>query len=220
MYGLADHIIVHTARSRDELVRGFDVPAHKVSVIEHGVNRIVPKTSLSRPEAKERLGLTGEEKAILFFGNIVPYKGLEYLLDAVRELVLEDEAYRLIIAGRSQVHDAYWKERIKPRIADGLNQLILRTSFVSDEDVELYFKAADVLVLPYLAIFQSGVLFLAYAFGLPVIACDVGALRDDILVGKTGYVCPPKDVRSLKEVIAQFFKSIVQPARTGETVYR
>ena len=143
----------------------------------------------------------------MFFGNIVPYKGLEYLLDAVRELVLEDEAYRLIIAGRSQVHDAYWKERIKPRIEDGSNQLILRTSFVPDEDVEVYFKAADVLVLPYLAIFQSGVLFLAYAFGLPVVACDVGALRDDILVGKTGYVCPPRDVRSLKGIIAQFFSS-------------
>jgi glycosyltransferase involved in cell wall biosynthesis len=206
MYRLVDHIIVHTSTARDELIREFDVPEHKVSAIECGVNRIVPKTPLSREEAKRQLGLTSQEKAVLFFGNILPYKGLEYLVDAVRQLLRQDETYRLIIAGRSQLHKSYWREKIEPRLADALGEkVILRTSLISDEGVEVYFKAADVLVLPYLMIFQSGVLFVAYAFGLPVIASDVGAFRDDIVSGKTGYICLPRDVTSLAEAIAAFF---------------
>jgi D-inositol-3-phosphate glycosyltransferase len=206
MYRLVDHIIVHTDRAKEELIREFSVPEQKVSVIEFGVNRIVPKTALSRDEAKRQLGLTSQEKAVLFFGNILPYKGLEYLVDAVRQLSREDETYRLIIAGRNQLDKAYWQEKIKPRLVDGFrDKVILRTSLIPDEDAEVYFKAADVLVLPYLVIFQSGVLFMAYAFGLPVIASDVGAFRDDIVSGKTGYICLPHDVTSLAAAITEFF---------------
>ena len=64
--------------------------------------------------------------------------------------------------------------------------MILRIQFIPDEEMELYFKAADVLVLPYKEIFQSGVLFLAYSFGLPVIATDVGSFREDIVEGQDG----------------------------------
>jgi glycosyltransferase involved in cell wall biosynthesis len=206
MYRLADHIIVHTDRSKTDITRQFNIHARKVSVIGFGVNRIVPKTSLSRGEAKQQLGLSVDDKALLFFGNVLPYKGLEYLLDAARDLLRKDRSYRVVIAGRNQLHEAYWREKIAPRLADRLSDsVICRTAFVRDEEVEVYFKAADVLVLPYLAIFQSAVLFVAYSFGLPVIASDVGAFRDDIAVGKTGYICSPNDVSSLKAVIGEFF---------------
>ena len=76
-----------------------------------------------------------------------------------------------------------------------------------DVDTEIYFKATDLLVLPYVHIFQSGVLFLAYNFGLPVIASDVGSLRDDIVVGRTGFVCKPRDPIDLAKEIEKYFSS-------------
>ena len=73
--------------------------------------------------------------------------------------------------------------------------------------MELYFKAADVLIVPYVHIFQSGVPFLAYSFGLPVIATDVGSLREDIIEGRTGFVCQPEDSSALARTIDKYFES-------------
>jgi len=71
----------------------------------------------------------------------------------------------------------------------------------------MYFKAADVLIVPYVQIFQSGVPFLAYSFGLPVIATDVGSLRQDIVEGRTGFICRAKDSSDLANMIHQYFDS-------------
>jgi D-inositol-3-phosphate glycosyltransferase len=79
--------------------------------------------------------------------------------------------------------------------------------FIPDHEVEIYFKAADVLVLPYRDIFQSGVLFLAYSFGLPVIATDIGSFKDAIIEGETGFICRACDSSDLARVIGRYFDS-------------
>src|SRR6185436_14841474 len=84
---------------------------------------------------------------------------------------------------------------------------VLRMEFIPDEEMELYLKAADVTVLPYTRIFQSGVLFLAYSFGLPVIASDVGSLREDVVEGETGFICKPEDSLDLAKTIERYFSS-------------
>ena len=84
---------------------------------------------------------------------------------------------------------------------------MLRGDYIPDEETELYFKAADVLVLPYRHIYQSGVLFLGYSFGLPVLAADVGPLKDEIVEGKTGFVFRPEDSVGLATTIEQYFAS-------------
>jgi D-inositol-3-phosphate glycosyltransferase len=205
-YALADRILVHTERMRSELQSEFNVVPSKVSVIPYGLNNAVPNTTLTSAEAKRKLGLAQSHKAVLFFGNIAPYKGLEYLIEAMRFLAPKDSDYRLIIAGRCKNCESYWttlRERLsRPELR---SCVIERIEYVSDADTEIYFKAADVLVLPYLFIFQSGVLFLSYNFGLPVIASDVGSLRDDILEGITGFVCRPKNPVDLAKRIEEYF---------------
>jgi glycosyltransferase involved in cell wall biosynthesis len=64
-----------------------------------------------------------------------------------------------------------------------------------------------VVALPYKHIFQSGVLFMAYSFGLPVIATDVGSLREDVAEGQTGFLCSPGDPDALAEAIEKYFES-------------
>ncbi|MCU1308152.1 MAG: glycosyltransferase, partial [Acidobacteriaceae bacterium] len=86
-------------------------------------------------------------------------------------------------------------------------QVIQKIEFIPDDQTEFYFKAADVCVLPYTEIFQSGILFLAYTFGLPVIATDVGSFGEDIIEGSTGFVCKPCDPDDLAEAIQGYFDS-------------
>ena len=207
-YRLADQLFVHTEQMKRELRTDFGVPDRKISVIPFGINSTVPDTALTSAEAKQRLGLTVREKAVLFFGNIAPYKGLEYLVEAMALLAQTDPDYRLIIAGRPKNCPDYWAD-VRQRIARaGLGTCVIeRIEYVSDADTELYFKAADVLVLPYTYIFQSGVLFLGYNFGLPVIAADVGSLKEDIIEGKTGLVSRPRDPGHLAECIKTYFAS-------------
>ena len=209
-YRLCDHIFVHTEQMKVELCQHFAVADTSVSVIPFPINNASPDTELTSAEAKRRLGLRTDEKAILFFGRIRPYKGAEYLLDAFRVLSAAKQTdYRLIVAGEPIKGCGNYLQELQGSVGDEFDrdQVIWRTGFIPDDEVELYFKAADVLVLPYKEIFQSGVLFLAYAFGLPVVATDVGSFREDIVEGSTGFLCKPGDPSDMAKAIETYFAS-------------
>lgn len=209
-YRLADHIFVHTERMKAELVKDFGVSERNVTVIPFGINNSVPNTTvMTSEEAKRRLGIQDGEKTILFFGRIGPYKGLEYLVAALGELLQKDKTYRLIIAGKAKAGSEAYCDDIRRRIGVEIERgrVVEHIGFVPDEQTELYFKAADLLVLPYTDIFQSGVLFLGYSFGLPVVASDVGSMRDDVVEGRTGLLCRPRDSIDLANTIEAYFKS-------------
>lgn len=208
-YRLADYIFVHTEEMQRELSREFGVEIAKIGVIPFGIHNQVPTTSLSPSQAKERVGIRQSEKTVLFFGKIRPYKGLEYLAAAYCLLAQRSEEYRMIIVGKpGKGSERYWKE-IQEQISGHVHagRILVRTSYVPDDEVELYFKAADVLVLPYCNVYQSGVLFLGYSFGLPALVAAVGSLKDDIIEGQTGSVFKPKDPADLVQVIERYFAS-------------
>jgi D-inositol-3-phosphate glycosyltransferase len=208
-YYLADNIFVHTERMKSELLADFGVPDTKISIIPFGINNTAPNTGMTTIDAKRTFGLRSTNKVMLCFGQIAPYKGLEYLVDAFSELAKRDETYRLIVAGKVKPGQTEYWNKIRRKIDDSVfqDQIIVRIEHIPDEEVELYFKAADALIVPYIHIFQSGVPFLAYSFGLPVIATDVGSLREDIVEGKTGFVCQPRDSSDLARTIDKYFES-------------
>jgi glycosyltransferase involved in cell wall biosynthesis len=208
-YRLAHHIFVHTDKMKRELVEEFGVGQTAVSVIPYGINNAVPNTELTPDDAKRRLGIRLGEKTILFFGNIAPYKGLEYLVSAFEQIVAQGGEYRLIVAGRAKKGCEKYVAGIRQSLNHGGNRerAIVKIDFIPDDQTELYFKAADVCVLPYTHIFQSGVLFLGYSFGLPVIAADVGSLREDIIEGETGFLFRPADPDDLARTIKKYFAS-------------
>jgi glycosyltransferase involved in cell wall biosynthesis len=207
-YRLADHIFVHSEKMKLELIEEFGVQRNRVTVIPFGINNAVPNTGLTPREAKLRLGIGDGENTILFFGNIAPYKGLEYLVTAFQQILTRHDNYRLIIAGRQKSNETYWntiQEAIREDVLSG--RILLRADFIPDDQTEVYFKAADVLALPYRHIYQSGVLFLGYSFGMPVLVADVGSLRDEVVEGKTGFVFRPEDSSDLARAIERYFAS-------------
>jgi len=193
-----------------QLINEFNIDGKKIKVIPFGINTLIPVTDIKREEAKKKLGLNLSNKIILFFGRIAPYKGLELLISAFDRVVKSNDDYRLVIAGQTMDRNSkgYWKN-IKEMIVERELQkyIIQRIEYIPDEDIEIYYKSADVLILPYSHIFQTGVLFISYYFGLPVIATDVGSFREDIIDGKTGLVCNKNDEIGLSGKIIEYFNS-------------
>jgi glycosyltransferase involved in cell wall biosynthesis len=208
-YRLVDHIFVHTQKMKQELTEDFRVPEEAVTVLRHPINDAFPDTSLTPAEAKQRLGIKESERTLLFLGRITPYKGLEYLLEAFHQLGARDDSYRLIIAGQTKKGTEQYSQDIERliRTAGRGERIIFDNQFIPDEKMELYLKAADVLVLPYTDIFQSGVLFLGFTFGLPAIASDVGSFREDVVENRTGLLFRPRDSVDLARAIETYFTS-------------
>lgn len=208
LYKIADRIIVHTSLMRRELIKRFKVAENKVSVIPHGLNMWINITSTTREEAKKKFDLIEKNKVILFFGTINKYKGIETLLDALKILIEKDENFVLLMAGPTWKNEKYSNKIIQIIKKMGLEKNIIQNfEFVPDDRIEDYFKAADCIVLPYRKIYQSGVLFLAFRFGLPVIASNIGSLRESIEGINGGFVYSSNDSSDLSNKLVDYFES-------------
>lgn len=208
LYRLVDHIIVHTHRMKAQLAQDFGVAPDKVSVIPHGVMSAVPDSGLDREEARRRLSLSNSSRVILFFGLITPYKGVDLLVEAMGKIAAADPEAVLLIAGKIKECPEYWQKVVAAMDRLGLrDRIVTHLRHIPDEEVEIYLKAADVLVLPYRSIFQSGVLFLAYRFGLPVVATDVGSFREELDAAGAGFVCRVDDPDDMAATLRRYFDS-------------
>jgi glycosyltransferase involved in cell wall biosynthesis len=210
-YRLAHHIFVHTDECKRTICGEFGVRRKAVTVIPYGINNAVPQTAMDSRAARTRLGIDPNDKCVLFFGAIAPYKGLDLLAEAFVEIAERDPAYRLVIAGKPKGGCEQYVEDIRRALAAHLTsgRVQARIDYVPDEEAEVYFKAADVLVLPYRSIFQSGILFFAYSFGLPVIASDIGPFKDEIREGVNGFLCAPHDPHAIAGALERYFHSTI-----------
>jgi D-inositol-3-phosphate glycosyltransferase len=215
-YQLTSCIFTHTEKMKQEIVDEFGVSPAKICLIPYGINNAVPNSDLTTAEARQKLGIGKDERVLLFFGRVNPYKGVEYLIGAFEQLQSRSEHYRLIIAGRPEDCEDYGRSLFEKAQRDiEREHILLVGGFVPDEAIEIYFKAADALVLPYRHIYQSGVLFLGQSFGLPVLASDVGSFREEIVDGKTGFIFKPDDTADLVRAIDDYFASDLH-ANLGE----
>ena len=158
----------------------------------------------SKGEARAALELPTDAKLILFFGFIMPYKGVVHLIDAAADLKKEfGEGLAVLIVGDIYGEKQPYLDRIAASGAADIIDLI--DGFVPDETVEDYFLAADLAVLPYVSATQSGIVQIAYNYDLPVVTTDVGGLPEVVLDGVTGFVVPPEDPGGLARAVSRFF---------------
>lgn len=135
-----------------------------------------------------------KQNYILFFGRISPYKGIEYLLKAMRRVHEVHPETRLIIAGNGE-----YNFDIEPYI--NLGYVELRNKFIELDELADLIRGAQFTVCPYTEATQSGVVYSSFALNTPVIATRVGGLPEMIDDGKTGVIVPPCDEQSLAKAI-------------------
>ena len=141
---------------------------------------------MDKTEARKQLGLPETGKILLFFGFIRDYKGLDLLLRAYADARLQNEQVHLVIAGEFYNNSEKYYTLEKEL---GLKQpVIWRTEFIPNEQVRVYFSAADLIVQPYKSATQSGVTQIAYHFRKPMLVTNVGGLAEIVPNGKVGYV--------------------------------
>ena len=150
--------------------------------------------------AIEQLELDPDKKTLLFFGLIRDYKGLDLLIEV---MTLLDESYQLVIAGESYGDFGKYRQAIEN--SQACSRIKVLNRYIADDEVPRLFSAADLLVAPYRSATQSGVIPVAYHFDLPVVATDVGGLKENIERAGTGLVCLPT-IESLSETIQAFFR--------------
>lgn len=155
-----------------------------------------------RPGAIDALGLNNSDSYILFFGFIRAYKGLDLLIEAFADSRMRNRKLKLLIAGEFYEDDAPYRSLIKKYGLE--NEVLLFDRFIKDDEVSLFFGAADLVVQPYKTATQSGVTQIAYHFNKPMLVTDVGGLREIVPDGKCGYVVKP-DAESIAEAILDYY---------------
>jgi len=193
LYERVDAIVVHSRHGERRLVEEAGIDAAKVEVIPHGAFvhlTEIPPAPLPLPDAGRRL--------VLFFGLLRPYKGVDVLLDAWRGI---DDA-ELWIVGRPRMDTAPLRAAAPPNV-----RFVER--FVSDAEAAALFRRADVAVLPYREIDQSGVLFSALAFGTPLVVSAVGGFPE---VEAAVHV-PPGDPTALREALEALLRDDARRAK-------
>jgi len=197
-YEKADAIIFH---STDDIQRAQDILGtrlHKLhTVIPHGNFNESYENTISKLEARRRLEIGNNTQVILCFGFIRRNRGYEYLIEAVKKM----DNVVVIIAGKIHDKDVYENLLDSKKF---MPQLRLFVNWIPDNEVQVYFNACDIVVLPYTDITTSGVVPLAYAFSRPVITSSIGGLKD-IVNEHTGILVPPMAVEHLHDAIKRIF---------------
>lgn len=202
---ISNYLIVHTEYLRKRLTDEFKVPEHKIIVAHHGTYHVNEDKHITKESAKEVLDIDCSKFVIMSFGYQRYYKGTHLLLEALQGIYSRDIC--VIIRGVCDPNYARYLNEIieNGNLSKNVDALF---GYVPDYDMEVLFKASDVIALPYLEVSQSGVLFMAYAFGRPVLASDVGGFRDYILPGKTGELFETNDCGSLRSGIQNIMRNL------------
>ncbi|HWC86584.1 MAG TPA: glycosyltransferase family 4 protein [Solirubrobacteraceae bacterium] len=203
-YDAVDAVVVHSEYGRRALLETTAVDPAKVHVIRHGAFDHLTRLPHERPLGDE-FG-RGTEPVVLFFGLLRPYKGVEVLLDAWRDVA----GAELWIVGRPRMAIEPLRERAPAGV-----RFVPR--FIADDEIPALFRRADVVVLPYSRTERldfSGVLATALAFGKAVVVSDVGGFGE---VAGTGaaLLVPPDDRTALTEALAGLIADSGVRARLG-----
>ncbi len=221
---LCHNVTPHERRPGDRLLNRFflrQMDGHIVlsRAVEEDLHTLLPGAPVQRifhpvsesfagatdtGEARRRLDIPAGKTVLLFFGYVRHYKGLDILLRALPRVAQNNPDVFLLIVGEFYEPRAPFETLIREK---GLKEnLKIVDRFVPNDEVGLYFSAADAVVMPYRSATQSGVIPIAYQFGKPVVTTHVGGLPDFVEEGKTGFLVSPEDPEALAEGIQLFLE--------------
>lgn len=221
---IADNIIPHEKRPGDKVLSKYFIGSIDafITMSESVLNDLTifkykkPKILTPHPiydhygpvELREtallNLNLSKEDRYILFFGFIRDYKGLDLLLKAFSNSYFKPNRIKLIVAGEFYADESIYLDLIKELNLE--DDVILRTNYISNKEVQDYFNSADIVAQPYKSATQSGVTQIGYHFNKPMLVTNVGGLAETIPHMKVGYVVEPNP-EEIANALIDFFEN-------------
>lgn len=200
----ADRVVVHNRVDRDEIVRRFGVRRSHVEIVaEPPFDHYDLRPSDERSQPAPRADVDGDRERpieVLFFGTIRPYKGLEDLVAAFDLLVAEGELdLRLTVVG--ETWEGWTGPAARVLRSPYRHRIEFVNRYVTDEEVDQVFRAADLVVLPYRRSSTSGPLMVAMSYGLPVVVTAVGGLPEATLGYSGAVTVEPSSIDRLADGI-------------------
>lgn len=197
----ADALVAHAGTEEAEARRRLgarEVPVERLFLPVHELGTgLVP-----RDQARARLGFAPGEKLALFFGHVRPFKGLDLALRAWSEV---RSGAKLVVAGEfwwgeeGTVREIISRQGIEDRVR-------IEARFIPDDEIALWFGAADLVLAPYRTEAQSGVVLTAFHFQRPVVASTVGGMPEIVEHGRNGLLIPPESPGAIRDAVDAFFE--------------
>ncbi len=208
-----DLILAHARETEEQLV-AVGLPRWKIKRILHGSYvHLCQPCDMSPREAKELLGIPANSRVILFFGSIEWRKGLDRLIDAFGMVAKDHPDLYLAISGyANEDFLPYEAQMSRLRIRE---RVTVNLDWIPYGEMQRYFNAAFMVVLPYRRISQSGVLQLAYAFSRPVVVTNVGGIGETVPEDGTGLVTKSCDAGGIAEAIRELLSDPERAERMG-----
>ena len=201
-YNLTDIVLTHNAFSKNEIIKVTSISSSNIYIIPHGNYTPFISIQNDKNNSKEKLNLPKDKTILLFFGMIKKVKGLEILLEAFKKVVDTNSDIVLLIAGKPWENDFAEYQKIIDR--NNLSQhIILHTKFIPHEDVEHYYCASDLVVLPYKKIYQSGVLMMTLSYERPAIVSNLPPLMEVISDNENGFLFETENTKDLSDKLIQ-----------------
>jgi glycosyltransferase involved in cell wall biosynthesis len=187
-----DAVVAHSEHGAARLREEVGLDPSRVRVIPHGAFDYLTRLPEEKPLAAELEGAAGP--VVLFFGLLRPYKGVDTLIEAFRQV----EGAELWIVGNPRMD----VEPLRSLAAAAPGRVRFLTRFVEDAEIPPIFRRADLVVLPYRDAEHSGVLYTALAFGKPLVLSAVGGFPEIAAQG-TARLVPPEDPAALATALAE-----------------
>ncbi|MGC2195875.1 MAG: glycosyltransferase family 4 protein [Terriglobales bacterium] len=215
LYSTMDSLVCHTTESRERIIAEFGQDPSRVWLIPPGP-WFHQSSGLSREEARNALGLKDDDCAVLFFGNIAPYKGLDFLLEGWSRTIRQTTTpAKLMIVGQA---DAVTAQMLNEQIAAlGIQATVdLNLTFVTSTLLVTHHLAADILVYPYKAITHSAALLTGLTFGKAIVATSLPAFCEILQDGKNALLIDYGNVDSLASTLDRMIEDPRERDRLAE----
>jgi len=203
-------IFLHGETNRKLFLSMYNFPPEQAFSIEHGNEQIFPEPKNSHEiiaKLKEKYQITDDNPAVVFFGNITPSKGIPDLIKAFSLVHKSNKKAKLIIAGMPSKQISIEELENLIKSLELSNQIFLDARYLPMEEIGPLMQLANVVVYPYRNISQSGALQVAYAFGRPIIATNVGGFPDAVENEKSGLLVPPESPEQLASAILRLIEN-------------
>jgi glycosyltransferase involved in cell wall biosynthesis len=210
-------VFLHAEENRRKFLAYTGLPPGRTHVIPHGNQQLFLDLSGQKAdvaEVRRRYHIEADEAVVLFFGNLTPSKGLPELVSAFAE-VPADRAARLLIAGYPTKFMDLPALQGQAEVLGLGSRVIFDLRYVPLREVAGLMAIARVVVFPYRSSSQSGSLQVAYSFGRPVIATDVGGLSEAVEEGKSGFLVQQGSIQELRQAMQTLIEDAILAERMG-----